>query len=171
LITFITGFMGAGKSYIGKKLADSDSEVIFRDLDEIIFEQCGKGLANIGQLIRVAGWDKFREEEVRFLRQITEELKDHPKAIVSLGGGTLLNVENRDYLKSLDFVQILYLATPFSECYQRIKDGEDRPLAQLGEKGMSDLYLKREEGYKACANACISGSEKITSFSDLLDLF
>lgn len=171
MITFIIGFMGAGKSYIGKKLAESDPDVVFRDLDEVIFEQCGKGLGNIGEFIRVVGWDRFRQEESRFLREVVNELSDSPKALVSLGGGTLLNTQNREFLDSLNNVRILYLATSFDECYQRIKSGEDRPLAQLGEDGMRELYIKREVGYRECSDAVVTENEKITTFSDLLDLF
>ena len=163
--------MGAGKSYLGKRLADADSEIIFRDLDEIIFEQCGKGLSNIGQLIRVAGWDKFREQESRFLREVTNELEGKDKVLFSLGGGTLLNPKNSEFIASLEGARILHLATSFEECYDRIKGGEDRPLAQLGEKGMEELYRKREIGYNACSDASVVDSEKITSFTDLEDLF
>lgn len=171
MIIFLTGFMGAGKSFLARKIVENDREVILRDLDEIIFDRCGKGLKNIGQFIRVAGWDRFREEERCFLKEVVEELSDTPKAIVSLGGGTLLNEENIKYLKSKTYVKIAYVATPFEECFNRISQGEDRPLAQLGEQGMRDLYERREKGYMSCSDAIIEDSENITNFSDLLALF
>ncbi len=163
--------MGAGKSYLAAKIAKNDPDVVLHDLDEIIFDQCGKGLDNIGQFIRVAGWDKFREEEARFLRSVTENLAGVDKAIVSLGGGTLLDQNNVNYLKSINYARIIYLATPFEECYRRISQGKDRPLAQLGEDGMRELYQKREAGYIASSDAIIQDSEKITTFADLLALF
>jgi shikimate kinase len=163
--------MGAGKSYLGKWLAAQDISIVFRDLDDLIFQNCGKGLDNLGQFITLAGWDRFREEETRYLREVIAELANTSKAVVALGGGSLLLEENCNLVKNCKNCRILFLATHFEECYQRIKDGKDRPLAQLGKEAMRELYQKRMLSYQNIADACIADSEKITCYEDLEQLF
>ena len=78
---FIIGYMGAGKSTIGKRLANK-LDVTFVDLDDA-FE--AKYRYSIPRFFDQFGEEKFREFENECLREI---ITDHEKAVISTGGGT-----------------------------------------------------------------------------------
>ena len=83
MIISLTGFMGCGKSSIGRRL----SELLccsFIDLDDVIEAKAGKGIPVI---FENDGEAAFREMELEELRNITGNVKD--TAVLSLGGGTV----------------------------------------------------------------------------------
>jgi len=78
---FIIGYMGAGKSTVGKKLANK-LDVTFVDLDDA-FE--AKYRYSIPSFFDHFGEEKYREFENECLKEI---ITDHEKAVISTGGGT-----------------------------------------------------------------------------------
>lgn len=87
----LVGFMGTGKSAVGKLLAQKLNRT-FVDLDRKIEKEAGW---NIPQIFAFEGETGFREREARAVREAVE-MKDH---VIATGGGVMLNEENVRLLK------------------------------------------------------------------------
>lgn len=87
---YLLGFMGAGKSYWGKQLADH-WQLPYYDLDEVIVEAEEMAIADI---FATKGEDYFREKESRLLRELSKQ----DKFLISCGGGTPCFQENMDFM-------------------------------------------------------------------------
>jgi shikimate kinase len=123
---FLTGFMGVGKSTVGKILAQKLDRG-FRDLDQCIEEQVGLCVADI---FKVHGEDFFREKESQVLSQVLSESVQ----VIALGGGTFLRESHRQALKEKGMT--IYLQASVSTLHQRLK-GQNlslRPLLQVGDE-------------------------------------
>lgn len=132
---FICGFMGAGKSTIGKLLADKLNQP-FIDLDERIEEQAGNSIPKI--------FDEEGEEYFRKLERaaVLDIIRDE-HGVVALGGGSLQNQHILDHVKLNGL--LIFIETPFSVILDRITENPDRPLL-LDENGnMKEEELLREE--------------------------
>ncbi len=118
----LIGFMGTGKTTIGKVLAEKlNKDYKFIETDDIIQEMAGKSIPEIFQEDREI---KFREYEIATCKKVSQ-LKD---AIISCGGGVVLNKINIDYLKD-KFHIVLLTATPEEILKRIMKEGKDkRPL-------------------------------------------
>jgi shikimate kinase len=130
-IIYLTGFMGSGKSTIGPILANSLGWD-FYDLDKVIEKKTGK---KIRQIFEQDGEDFFRETETQTLTEITE----NEKAIISLGGGTIVSDKNIKILKNTG--KIIYLKVSTESAYRRLKYKRDRPALL---KNLSDDLTKEE---------------------------
>ena len=78
---FLIGFMGSGKSMLGKSLASSTG-FLFADLDKVIETDAGK---SISEIFKNDGEEPFRVLEHEALLKIINTLKD---AVIAVGGGT-----------------------------------------------------------------------------------
>lgn len=96
----LIGYRGAGKSAVGRKIADRLWQS-FVDTDEMIVKEAGKPIARI---FAEDGEPTFRELESRMIRQATA-LKDH---VIAIGGGAVMRQENRDVLAAAGH-RIIYL--------------------------------------------------------------
>ncbi len=137
---YIVGFMGAGKSTVGRALG-AGLEVPFVDLDEA-FETLS------GLTIRAAFEERgeawFREREAVLLRG-TEAL---PDAVVALGGGTYTFPENRAVVQRAG--RSLFLDVPFDVIAARLgAKAADRPLFRSVEEARA-LYEARLASYRLC---------------------
>lgn len=130
-IIYLTGFMGSGKSTVGPKLAKALGRRFF-DLDEVIEKRLGKTIA---QVFQEEGEELFRQVETETLK----ELSTQRLAVIALGGGAILEVENLSLVKETG-VLICLMAEP-AEIYRRVGNSDKRPLLQ-GQDGNS---LSREE--------------------------
>jgi shikimate kinase len=118
-IIYIIGFMGSGKSTIGKKLA-SLLDWSFIDLDKKIEEHIGK---TIPEIFSQNGEKYFREIETLLLRN----LKSVSNTIVSTGGGTPCHSDNMDFMINNGLT--LYLKLTPEELQSRLSESDgDRPL-------------------------------------------
>jgi shikimate kinase len=81
LRVFLLGFMGAGKTYWGKQLAEH-LQLPFFDLDEVVTEREGMSVSDI---FAAKGEDSFRQMEKDTLREL---VKEQEKFVISCGGGT-----------------------------------------------------------------------------------
>lgn len=127
---FLTGFMGVGKSYIGKRLADKLS-MPFIDLDEAI-EQ--KAQCSISDIFEHKGQDYFRTLEAETLRALSNQ---HSNVIVSTGGGTPCFCDNPAFMKSAGL--LIYLKAPVELLLKRLQgEQEHRPLL----RGKSEEELR-----------------------------
>lgn len=87
---YLLGFMGAGKSYWGKQLADH-WQLPYYDLDEVIVEAEEMTIADI---FSSKGEDYFREKESQLLRKLSQQ----ENFLISCGGGTPCFQENMDFM-------------------------------------------------------------------------
>lgn len=117
-IIFLCGFMGAGKSTIGRKLA-KELDCEFLDLDDRIEERTGQ---SIPEIFEQSGEGGFRAEERRALLEVTQDFE----GVVALGGGSLQNQHLLDHLKLNGL--LVFIETPISVILDRISGDENRPL-------------------------------------------
>ena len=101
---YLIGFMGCGKTTVGKKLAAS-LKWKFVDLDKIIKEKTGVA---IDKLFATKGEEYFREIEAVTLRELTFD----SNCIVATGGGTPCFKENMDFMLNNGYTIYLKLTPP-----------------------------------------------------------
>lgn len=118
----LIGYMGSGKTTVGKKLVKLMGYT-FLDTDELIEQQQGR---TISEIFAADGEEAFREMETKLLEQMLEEKKE--QLVISTGGGMPLREENRTLLAGLGAV--FYLKLEPETVYSRIKDDTKRPLLQ-----------------------------------------
>lgn len=137
----ITGFMGAGKTTVGRALASLLGET-FVDLDDAVRELEGRGPR---ELIDEEGEEYFREAETRALRRVLEE---GAARVVATGGGAWALARNRSLVAGHGCLSV-WLDAPFELCLRRI-DGEGgrdaRPFARDAERARR-LYADRLAAY------------------------
>lgn len=115
---YLTGFMGCGKSPIGRILAKLLKRR-FVDLGDVIVREAGMA---IPEIFRSEGEDAFRRLEARVAARHTAG-----RWVVALEGGTLVNAETRDVLISQGIV--VFLKTKPGTLADRLRDhGGGRPL-------------------------------------------
>jgi shikimate kinase len=135
----IVGFMGAGKSSVGRELARllNDS---FVDLDEYIARREGR---TPQELIDVDGEPRFREIETRALAEV---LSEDELRVVAAGGGAWTAAANRELAARRDCF-IVWLDAPFDLCWERIcGSGNSRPFAR-DEQSARVLHERRRATY------------------------
>jgi shikimate kinase len=114
----LIGFMGAGKSSVGRRLAQLTGRPRF-DTDEMIQARFGLSVAEI---FEKHGEEEFRELETEALRELAGE----GPAIIVTGGGMILRAENRMLLRELGTV--VYLTADEETLFRRISRRSTRPL-------------------------------------------
>lgn len=150
----LIGFMGTGKSTVGKILAEKLHKD-FIEMDDFISQKANK---TIPEIFAQDGEIKFRELEMC----ISKELSEKKNVIISAGGGLILNKLNIDYLKKKSII-VLLQANP-AEIFKRIsKDGkEKRPLLDNNDpvKEIKSLLDYRQYYYNNAAEITISTNNK-----------
>jgi shikimate kinase len=116
---FLIGFMGAGKSYLGKQWAD-DNGMSFYDLDTLIETEERK---SIEKIFTENSESYFRELEAAVLRN-TEQLNN---AIIACGGGTACFFDNMDWMNR-NGVTVFLNETIDNIFHHLINDNTHRPL-------------------------------------------
>ncbi len=166
---YLSGFMAAGKSAIGKVVARK-LNLPFVDLDTVIEKKSGK---KIPQIFKEDGETKFRELEWKYLLELTREFN----GVVSLGGGALQNQPVIDHLKLHGM--LIFIDTPLDIIIERIRKNPKRPISKH-ENGeikseetlkieLEALYSKRIEFYKqAEVKVITSGLEPKDVVADIL---
>ena len=115
---YIAGFMGSGKSTVGRMVAHL-FRWPFKDLDDMIASQAGM---SIPEIFQKEGEAAFRRMEVETVRRSTEIT-----GVIALGGGTLLNKESRELL--LASGTLVYLrATPETLASRLQARTDNRPV-------------------------------------------
>ena len=144
---FLVGPMGAGKTTIGKYLAQQ-LKLRFVDTDAEIEERTG---ADIPWIFDVEGEEGFRDREQRVVEEMT--LRDN--VVLATGGGVVLRPENRRALAGRGFV--IYLYATVDEQVRRTRRDRQRPLLQGGdpEQILRDLMSERDQLYKEIADHII----------------
>ena len=141
----LMGFMGAGKSTIGRKLAEVCS-CEFIDTDEWIEKEQKR---KISEIFQEDGEKAFRDMETELLKNLQDSKEEF---ILSIGGGMPVREENRELLRNLG--RVVYLKTSKEEIIRRVSGDVNRPLLQGGalEERVSALMGAREHIYQETAH-------------------
>ncbi len=142
---FLVGPMGAGKSTIGKQVAE-ELKLPFFDTDRMIEDRAG---AEIAWIFDLEGEKGFRVRE----HKILDELSQKNGIVLATGGGVVAMSENRKILVSRGTV--IYLHTSIEQQVERTRDDKRRPLLQ--DKGqlretIEDLAQHTENLYEEIAD-------------------
>jgi shikimate kinase len=138
---FLVGFMGAGKTTVGRALSRRLG-LQFEDLDDRIQRREGK---TIEQIFRECGEAEFRKAETAALRELLEELGSSFR-VVALGGGAFVQSGNAALLEDAD-VHSVFLDAPVEELLRRCEEEQkERPLRQ-DPKQFRELFEKRRLSY------------------------
>lgn len=131
----LIGFMGSGKSTVGKELAQQ-LNLPFVDSDEVIEQQQGKV---INQIFAENGEEAFRKMEQDFI----STLADLEQSVISVGGGMPCFEDNIDRLKENG--KVFYLNTSLMTLTQRLMNNrENRPLlADLSQNELSSYVFEK----------------------------
>jgi shikimate kinase len=131
---YLTGFMGAGKSTIGKILAQRIG-YRFYDTDHLVMRGFRKPVSRIFQ---ENGENAFRRAEMLVLK----ELAGRSQVVVSTGGGTL--VRDDAFQLAQRTGALIYLRAPVSDLYERvIFSPKDRPIVDVPDT--ESVFLQRFE--------------------------
>lgn len=139
-IIYLVGFMGTGKSTVGRLLADK-LNYEFVDLDDYIvdFSQM-----TIKEIFKEKGEKSFRAIETQCLR----DLSGRENLVVSCGGGVPLSLENREILNQSG--KVIWLDADGDEIVRRVTLNNNRPLVNgKSPAEIKQLQLDREPIYNS----------------------
>ena len=142
----LTGFMGGGKTTVGRLLADALG-CPFMDLDDLVVKKAGKSIPDI---FAQDGEPAFRELEARLLRQTVSKYAEST-AVLALGGGAVLAPASAALLR--EKTVCIYLRATLDTLLQRLAgETAGRPLA---DDAMGARLAEREPIYEETANVVI----------------
>ena len=148
----LVGPMGAGKSTVGRNLAQLLRRP-FVDIDNAIEERCG---ANIPWIFDVEGEEGFRTRETAMLSEV---LSSSEPTVVATGGGVVMREENRRLLVTGGTV--VYLSATLAQLAKRTAKDTSRPLLQVDDPVavLEQLLQKRDPLYRQVADIVVSSAE------------
>lgn len=152
---FLVGFMGAGKTSVGRMVAER-YELPYLDLDEEIESSTG---SLVSEIFAEGGEALFRDLETEALLG----LEGKPRSVVACGGGVVTRLENRSALMSLGTV--VYLIVTAAEAVARIGDLSTRPLLSgpAGALAATSLLSARESLYRSVAHVQVDTAGRSAS--------
>jgi len=142
----LIGFMGAGKSSVGRALAEQIGWT-FEDLDERIERREGR---KVPEIFRDSGESEFRRAEHEALKELLEGLRAGAERVIALGGGAFAQKPTARLIEA-GGVPTVFLDARVDELWRRCRlqaeeQGVERPL--LGSReGFRKLYAKRHPHY------------------------
>lgn len=144
---FLVGMMGAGKTTLGKALAQRLGRH-FVDTDKILVERTGVPVAMIFEIEGEAG---FRRRE----SSILAEISDLDDQVVATGGGAVIAAENRDAMRRSGTV--IYLRARPEHLWNRVKHDNTRPLLATAdpEGTLAALVKARDPLYREAAHLIV----------------
>lgn len=149
---FLIGPMGAGKSTIGRQLAQM-LNMDFLDSDSVIEERAG---ADIDWIFDIEGEAGFRKREERILNELTQA----QGLVLSTGGGSIISKDNRNVLSARGIV--VYLETTVDKQFERTQRDKKRPLLQTEDpyQTLVELAKVRNPMYEEIADITIKTDEQ-----------
>lgn len=150
---FLVGPMGAGKTTIGRQLAE-DLRKEFYDSDQVIEERAG---ADISWIFDVEGEDGFRARE----RKVIKELCALDNIVLATGGGAILAEQNRKHLRKGGIV--VYLMATISQQVERTRRDQKRPLLRNAadpRAKLTELMEVRDPLYREIADHVVMTSRR-----------
>ncbi len=145
----LCGFMGCGKTTIGKYLATLTGKK-FIDMDAAIEKKARLTISDI--------FDKYGEEHFRIIETAcVDEISKKTGCIIATGGGTVLNYQNVAALRQSG--KLFLLDVTFDLAFQRISQCNDRPLVRkLDRIELKNLFDLRRDKYLSCADFIINAN-------------
>ncbi|MCL4439747.1 MAG: shikimate kinase [Firmicutes bacterium] len=136
----LVGFMGTGKTTVGRKLAKMFG-LKFVDTDHEIEQVTG---LTVSEIFKKYGEVRFRSEEKAAVRRVT---RNHSQ-VIATGGGVVLNPENMERLKETGIVVCLTAAPEV--IYQRVIRKKNRPLLRTEDPlhTIKSLLAERKSFYE-----------------------
>lgn len=141
---FLVGPMGAGKTTIGRQLANVLQRE-FKDSDHEIVRRTG---ASIPLIFDIEGEEGFRKRE----RDVIADLTAEKNLVLATGGGAVLMEENRKYLHERGIV--IYLFASIDQLLKRTARDRNRPLLQTADPRakLEELMRARDPLYRDVAD-------------------
>ncbi|MFB9376279.1 shikimate kinase [Kineococcus gynurae] len=134
----LVGFMGGGKTTVGRLLA-TRLGLPFVDTDDVITTRDGR---TVPEIFAADGETAFRDHE----EAVIAEVLAGPESVVSLGGGACGRVGTRERLAGHD---VVHLRASFAETQRRIGGDPGRPM--LARPDLAEIYTARQEVYASVA--------------------
>lgn len=148
---YLCGFMGCGKSHIGRQLAAASGKS-FTDLDRVIVEREGM---TIPEIFDKFGEPHFRELEAKYIRELNDGY------VVATGGGALINDNTAQFARENGLS--VYINVAFETCYARIKGDSNRPLVVKNTpEQLRELYETRAVIYRRNSMCMVNGNARDT---------
>jgi len=143
-VVLLVGFMGAGKTSVGRMLAEQ-LHWRFVDLDDVVAAREGRSIA---QIFEEAGESGFRSRESAALQELLSELKSSAGTVLALGGGALSQTANQVAVGQSGFPKF-FLTAPIEQLFQRCVSQElQRPLLK-DQNAFRELFLSRLPQYSS----------------------
>ena len=149
-IVYLIGPMGAGKSTIGRLLAQRMG-IHFLDVDREIERRSG---VSVAWIFDKEGEEGFRQRETALIKELSEQPKS---MIIATGGGSVLRPENQRLITSSGFV--VFLETSIEAQVERTSKDKRRPLLQNGadrHKVLSEIYQARKALYYSLSDLTVN---------------
>lgn len=163
----LIGFMGTGKSTVGKKLAASLG-FRFIETDRLIERRAGM---SISEIFRTKGEKEFRDIEEEVIDSAVAEAQN---SVIACGGGVVLRPDNVGRLKKSAI--IIYLKTEERVLRERLARSRKRPLLERPDwaRTVSELLAYRQPLYEAAADIIINTGNRqaaavVREISDILN--
>lgn len=138
MTVFLCGFMGCGKSTIGR-LAAKKLGCGFCDTDDLIVRTLDM---TIPEIFAQKGEPFFRKTEAEIVKSLCGKT-----TVAACGGGAMLNPDTAKAAKESGSA-VIFLDVPFEMCYERIKDDTNRPIVMNSTKEeLEKLYNDRRSIY------------------------
>ena len=156
---FLIGFMGVGKSTIGKVLAET-LQTELMEMDETIEKEQE---ISINEIFAQYGETHFRNLESELVMRIGKG----QNTVVSCGGGAVLRAENVENMKKSG--KIIFLTATPETIYERVSDSTNRPLlnGNMNVEYIAQLMEKRRTIYQEAADIIIETDAK--SIEDIVN--
>jgi len=142
-VIVLVGFMGAGKTTVGRLLA-AKLGLRFTDTDAAIERRAGRPVA---QIFADDGEAAFRDLEHR----VIADLLGGPDRVLALGGGAAGHPATRDLLRQ---AQVVYLSVGYAEAMSRVGGDTRRPM--LARPDVGSLYRRRLAVYEDVATLTVA---------------
>ena len=146
----LCGFMGCGKTTIGRRVARAEN-LEFIDIDAEIVKEQGMKITEI--------FEKHGEEYFRALEHdMIKRAAKMDNVMISLGGGAVTNPENVQALR--ECAKIIYLQMSEENIKERLKNNTTRPLLLRPDRDivLHELYVKRLPLYNAAASIVVDAN-------------
>jgi shikimate kinase len=156
---FLVGMMGAGKTTLGKALAQRLRREFF-DTDRVLVERTGVPVATI---FEIEGEPGFRRREAYALA----ELAHRNDCVIATGGGIVLSAENREVMRASGTV--VYLRARLESLWERTRHDTSRPLLSTPDpRGtLATLLEERDSLYRAAAHLVVdTGSQSASTLAN-----
>ncbi|TAL93704.1 MAG: shikimate kinase [Rhodanobacter sp.] len=152
---FIIGPTGAGKTSIGRRLADHYG-LSFVDLDQEVEHHCGVDVSTVFEIEGEAG---FRQRESALL----DALSQHTGVLLATGAGAVLASTNRQRLNERGFV--VWLQVSLEQQLERLQRDQRRPLLAVPDRRerLQAMAAAREPIYRALADLAVPGQDGTVS--------